>query len=54
MKRVDNKLLSLRVNPVLAKAFKIEAAERGLRQNQLFEEIVSEYLKKNKAEKKTE
>ena len=40
----DTDLLSLRVAADLASKFKVEAAQRGVRQNRLFEEILADYF----------
>ena len=47
----ESTLLSLRVDPETAREFKIEAASRGMRQNELFEEIVTAYLKARRGAK---
>lgn len=46
MKDKETTLLSLRVSPDLASKFKVEAARRNMRQNRLFEEILTAYLRK--------
>lgn len=41
----ETTLLSLRVHPRTANKFKVEAARRGVRQNQLFEEMAALFFK---------
>ncbi len=40
----DKKVISLRLKPELARAFKMEAASRGLKLNALFEKMLHEFL----------
>ena len=51
MKDKETSLLSLRVAPKTASKFKVEAARRGMRQNQLFEEMAVAYFEKAESTK---
>lgn len=48
----DKKVISLRLAPHLARAFKMEAARQDLKLNALFEKIFQEYLGKAVGEKR--
>lgn len=47
----ETTLLSLRVDPKLARKFKLEAVQREMRQNQLFEEMAAAYFEKAESTK---
>ena len=46
----EKKVISLRISPALARAFKMEAASQDLKLNALFEKMLREYLGKAVAE----
>ena len=51
MQGKETTLFSLGVDPKLARKFKLETVERGMRQNRLFEEMAAAYFEKAESTK---